>query len=227
MNFGERVVEAREKLGYGQAEFATKIELAAQSLSRYEKNKVKPSVDFITKLTDLFSINANWLLTGQGEILLQDEKKTTVLQDKSISKDVVSINFYPDIYAAAGYGAINEYDSKPQLMTFDRKFLDQFLNVRSFDRLDIIRVVGDSMEPFIHNGEYVIVERSTEAYNGETIIANIDGQVYIKRFQADPLKRWIKLISDNNLYGDITLDTPEHISTLSIIGVVRAKIKPF
>ncbi len=68
MNFGERLLKARLELGFNQNEFAEKIEIAPQSLARYEKNKVKPTIDFIEKLTNMFNINSNWLLNGTGEI---------------------------------------------------------------------------------------------------------------------------------------------------------------
>ncbi len=228
MNFGERVVKARETLGFKQSEFAKRIELAAQSLARYEKNKVKPSVDFITKLTNMFNINSNWLLTGKGNMLL-NEKSLPVAQEQPLEDDenTVALNYYPDIVAAAGYGALNNDMQHAQIMKFDRRFLEEFLNVRKFDKIDIIKITGDSMEPYIHNGETVILERSKEAKNGETVIANINGEVYVKRYQADPFKKWIKLISDNKFYGDIELNTPEHIEALTIVGIVRAKIKPF
>ncbi|WP_164091442.1 helix-turn-helix domain-containing protein [Poseidonibacter lekithochrous] len=73
MNFGERLVEAREKLGFNQSELAEKLEIAPQSLARYEKNKVKPSMEFVAKLTDMFNMNSNWLLTGKGTILVSNE----------------------------------------------------------------------------------------------------------------------------------------------------------
>lgn len=78
MNFGERLVKARELLGFKQSEFAAKINLAAQSLARYEKNRVKPSVEFITKLTNMFKINSNWLLTGKGDMLQNNESKISI-----------------------------------------------------------------------------------------------------------------------------------------------------
>lgn len=78
MNFGERLVKAREILGFNQSEFAKEIDLAAQSLARYEKNKVNPSVEFITKLTNMFNINSNWLLTGKGEMLQDNESKISI-----------------------------------------------------------------------------------------------------------------------------------------------------
>jgi len=227
MTASERFKKAREHLGLTQQVLAEKLGFKQYKIKDIETKKQKVSPDIAELMENNFSIGGWWLLTGVGNMLIDSENSLPTIPTKSLSEDIVSINYYPDIYAAAGYGSINEYGLEPEIMTFDKKFLDQFLNVRRFDMLDIIRVVGDSMEPFIQNGEYVILERTDKAYNGETVVANIQGQVYIKRFHADPLMRWIKLVSDNEVYGDINLDTPEHIEALSIIGIVRAKIKPF
>ena len=207
-------------------QLSEKIGINYNTISTWIKRNSIP-YEKLHKIVQKESISYDWLLTGKGDMNLKDEKSLPAIQNKALSTDVVSVNFYPDIYAAAGYGAINEYGLQPEIMTFDRKFLQELLNVRNVNNLDIIRVMGDSMEPFIHNGEYVLLERSHQAFNGETVIANIQGQVYIKRFHADPFKTWIKLVSDNEQYGDINLDTPEHIATLLIVGIVRAKIKPF
>lgn len=228
MNFGERLVKVRENLGFNQADFANEITLAAQSLARYEKNKVKPSVEFLTKLTYMFNVNSNYLLTGKGDMIIDDNKQLPVAVGRLDISDenTVSINYYPDIVAAAGYGAINEYGFTPQIMRFDRKFLEQFMNIRRFDRLDIITVFGDSMEPYISNGETVMIERHDDAKNGETVIANVNGSIYIKRIQMDPFRKWVKLVSENSHYDEIDL-RGDDLQYLTIIGIVRAKIKVF
>ncbi len=76
MNFGNRLIEVREILGFNQNEFAEKLNLAPQSLVRYEKNKVKPNIEFIEKLTNMFSVNSNWLLTGKGKLIIKNEEET-------------------------------------------------------------------------------------------------------------------------------------------------------
>lgn len=230
MDFGERLVKARESLGFNQSDFADKLILAAQSLTRYEKNKVKPSIEFLTKLTDMFNINSNWLLTGKGSILIEDYGNSKfpigLIKNSEDCEHSVSVNYYPDVMAAAGYGAINENHYAPQVMQLDRKFLEQLLNVRRFDSLDIITVFGDSMEPFISNGETVLIERHDDAKNGETVIANINGSIYIKRIKMDPFKKWIKLLSENSHYKEIEL-SGDDLQYLTILGIVRAKIRIF
>lgn len=144
--------------------------------------------------------------------------------DNEVTSAIVKLHYYPNISASAGYGISNEDDSH-ELLEISRPFLIA-LGLRVFKNLDLIRVSGDSMEPFISNGEMVIVERAHEAKNNEIVIANINGEVYVKKLQRDPFGKCVKLISANPLYMDIELKEDE-LEYLKIIGVVRAKIRPF
>lgn len=140
------------------------------------------------------------------------------------NSDLVTINLYEDIQASAGYGANND-DIVPVKLQFDKNFLRQFFNITKFDNLDIIRVIGDSMLPAIKDGEYIIVERGFTARNGDTVIANIDGELYVKRLYKIPLEQWVRLESENDSYPPIELNTPEKLQAFRIVGVVKSKIK--
>eukprot|EP01028_Stygiella_incarcerata_P014037 TRINITY_DN890_c0_g1_i2.p1 TRINITY_DN890_c0_g1~~TRINITY_DN890_c0_g1_i2.p1 ORF type:complete len:228 (+),score=-33.04 TRINITY_DN890_c0_g1_i2:82-765(+) len=204
--------EVAEKYGYTQ-----------QAIGKLKTKEVINET--ICIISEKENINLNWLQTGKGKMFIEDGEDLPFLNNNIPSKDVVSINFYPEVYAAAGYGALNG-DVTPKKMHLSKIFLDEIINIRKYDRLDIIRVYGDSMEPYVSNGEYVIIEKNNEAKNGETVIANINGEVYIKRFKSDPFKTWIKLQSDNSSYDDIHIEG-ENLNLIKIIGIVRAKIKPF
>lgn len=227
----DRLIKARKKLGFTSREdFANALNMPFTTLRAYEQGKVDniPHT-FLQKLNEQYNIHIDWLLTGKGDMLIEDQVSNHLpiaCASTEDSGNTVSLNYYPDIVAAAGYGAINDSDTHPQVMKFDRRFLEEFLNVRRFDRIDIIRVIGDSMEPYIRDGETVLIERHNEARNGETVIANVNGHIYIKRFHTDPFGRWIKLISENNHYGDIELSGSD-LECFSIVGIVRAKIKAF
>jgi len=62
---------ARESLGLGQAEFAIKYDLAAVTYGRNENGKNEAGVCLL-KVFSRAGINANWLLTGEGPMLLAD-----------------------------------------------------------------------------------------------------------------------------------------------------------
>ncbi len=143
---------------------------------------------------------------------------------ENIENNLVSINLYEDIQASAGYGANND-EIIPAKLQFDKNFLRQFFNITKFENLDIIRVVGDSMLPAIKDGEYIIVKRCINARNGDTVIANIDGELYVKRLYKIPLEQWVRLESENDSYPPIELNTPEKLQAFRIVGVVKSKIK--
>lgn len=228
----DRIKEVRKHLKIGsQKEFASQLSWNIGRIQDLESGKVKElKASEAEEIQDKFLISGWWLLTGKGEMLVKSKKQLpTVCQcpEDDDSEDLISINYYPDIVAAAGYGGINESFGQPcQVMKFNRQFLEEFFNVRRFETIDVLRVIGDSMEPFVHDGEVVMIERHNEAKNGETVIANINGHVYIKKFFTDPFGRWVKLISDNGTYGEISLEG-EQLEFFSIIGIVRAKIKAF
>lgn len=70
---GQKIVKIRQLKGLSQIEMSRMLGLKAQALGRYEKDNVKPSFDFVVKLTDMFrDVNPAWLLTDQEPILLDD-----------------------------------------------------------------------------------------------------------------------------------------------------------
>lgn len=226
MSSNERFKEARKKAGLTQEKFGYEIGLKQTQVRDIESGKQKVSPELAETIEKKFYISGWWLLTGRAEMMIGDKKSLPTVQQSNDDENSVSVNYYPDVIAAAGYGAINENHLVPQIMHLDRRFLEQLLNVRRFDSLDIITVFGDSMEPYISNGETVLIERHDDAKNGETVIANINGSVYIKQIKMDPFKKWIKLLSENSHYEEIEL-SGDDLQYLTIVGIVRAKIRIF
>ena len=173
---------------------------------------------------DGFNNTVRLKIQNQIDIYSKNTTLNTISNDEKQNADLVTINLYEDIQASAGYGANND-DIVPVKLQFDKNFLRQFFNITRFENLDIIRVVGDSMLPAIKDGEYIIVERSLSARNGDTVIANIDGELYVKRLYKIPLEQWVRLESENDIYPPIELNTPEKLQAFRIVGVVKSKIK--
>ena len=107
-------------------------------------------------------------------------------------------------------------------MAFDCALL-QGLKIQNRNNLDIIKISGDSMLPYFNDGDLIIVERECEAKNGDTIIANIAGDLYVKQLEKDPFNKWVRLVSTNKDYGSILLEGQE-VESLNIVGIVRARI---
>ncbi|MFA6145633.1 MAG: S24 family peptidase [Sulfurimonas sp.] len=162
-------------------------------------------------------------------MLLEDESLNahpTACQHSADDKCSISLNYYPDIVTAAGYCNMNASNVQPQTMTLDPRFCQEVLNVRELESLDVIKVTGDSMEPYVYNGELVVIQRHEKAMDGETVIAKVNGHIYIKRYHTDPFGRWVKLISDNDPSSTIEI-SGDDLHHFSIVGIIRAKVKAF
>lgn len=157
------------------------------------------------------------------------QQKTTIKESDStkplpvVSHKAIQVRFFSGINASAGYGIENS-DIEYDIIDIDEALL-MGTRIRNRKNIDIINVSGDSMLPFFHNGESVIVERDCEATNGNTVIANIAGDLYIKRIEKDPLGNSIRLISANKEYATIVLRGQE-MEKLRIVGVVRGVFRP-
>ena len=72
---GTRIKSLRQALHLSQKDFAAKINAAPSQLSAIEAGKAKPGYHFLFKTVSSISVNANWLLSGAGEMFLPDETK--------------------------------------------------------------------------------------------------------------------------------------------------------
>jgi len=229
VNPNERLKKARKYSGLTQEKFGVILGLKQSQIKDIEIAKQKVSPELADLIEINFSINGWWLLTGKGNMLLEDESSNPLpipCQHLSDDKSSISLNYYPNIVTAAGYSDIDTSNVQPQTMTLDRRFCQEVLNIKELESLDVIKVSGDSMEPYVYNGELVVIQRHEKAMDGETIIAKVNGHIYIKRYHTDPFGRWVKLISDND--PSLTIEIAgDDLQYFSIVGIIRAKVKAF
>ena len=217
MNAGERLKQFRQKLGLTQKELAEKLGFKWYKIKDMESNKQKITYEIAKELEKLFSINPDWLLTGEGE--MYKNNKVQIFD----SKNGIEVNYYPDVYASAGYGAVNTI-IEPQKVTLSKFIIDSFKIINP-KRVDLIHIYGDSMEPVFQNGDIAVVERIddiSEVRNGDTIIANIDGDLFIKKIEKIPFQNAIILKSTNSLYKDIIV---KDFNKFKVVAIVRGKFR--
>lgn len=71
MSFQDRLKAARSSLGLTQAQIAALSGVSTRSYQGYEDGRSLPCAEAIAGIVNL-GVNANWLLTGEGEMLLKD-----------------------------------------------------------------------------------------------------------------------------------------------------------
>lgn len=70
---GERLLHFRKSIGFSQKQMAEKAEIDRSYIAHVENGSI-PSSEFIIKLLNAFNISIDWLLTGNGKMLLPDEE---------------------------------------------------------------------------------------------------------------------------------------------------------
>jgi repressor LexA len=93
-----------------------------------------------------------------------------------------------------------------------------FLGTNKTDRVFALRVTGESMiDAGIFDGDYIFVKKQIEARNGDIVVAMIDGEATVKRFE--PAGDVIRFLPENKTMKPIVVRREEFRST-SILGIV-------
>ncbi len=106
-----------------------------------------------------------------------------------------------DVDASAGFGAIATSENRQNRMGFDEKWLRKITPAKA-PSLSLIRVMGDSMEPTLSNGDDVLVDASdhgSRLRDGVYVIRSDDALV-VKRIALGPSGKLITIASDNAAY---------------------------
>jgi len=65
---GNRIRQTRKELGLSQEQFAKALGCYKMHIYYVETGKYVASNDFLMKISSVFNVNYNWLMTGQGEM---------------------------------------------------------------------------------------------------------------------------------------------------------------
>ena len=91
----------------------------------------------------------------------------------------------------------------------------------------LLRVRGDSMiDAGILDGDLLAVHKTQQVTNGQIVVARIDQEVTVKRFQRTKTRNQILLLPENEAYSPIEVDLANQafaIEGLSV-GVIRQQI---
>ncbi|WP_234026336.1 S24 family peptidase [Qipengyuania thermophila] len=118
-----------------------------------------------------------------------------------------------DLGASAGGGAVAMEETPYDALRFSRRWLrTQGLTA---DRLSVIRVAGDSMEPVLRDGDEILVDRSAHRFRDGLHVVRLGDALLVKRVASQGFGR-VMLISENKAYPPVEVATEE----LEIIGRV-------
>ena len=200
----KRLYEAANKRHelVGQSAVATFLNMSPQVLNNWEARGM--SKKGILQACQLLNVSALWLAEGVGEMDYGKPSPSTEQKQNQFSSVVAAepgdINLIEvktvKLKLRAGITGFateqSESDGKP--ITFNKSWLQT--KGLFVEDLVAIKVVGDSMHPFIPDGATVVINTADkEMKDGKVYAFNYEGEAVIKRLQRD-IGEWF-LTSDN------------------------------
>ena len=72
-SINRRLFNVIKTLKVTQAAFAKEVGISTGNLSDYKKKEnKKPSAELLARISEIYKVNLNWLLTGQGSMFLEE-----------------------------------------------------------------------------------------------------------------------------------------------------------
>ncbi len=146
------------------------------------------------------NISINWFFFNQLPESLIDS-----------TSNYIMLKYQTNINASTGAGVIN-YHLDTTSLIIDKQLLDHINTNYSYT--EVIRSIGDSMEPEIPNDSLIFIDKNDTYINQKNIyLINTNNTLYIKRIKQKSNTYY--MCSCNTIYNDIELDT------FNIIGRVK------
>ena len=173
------------------------------------------SYDIIFDISNMFEINVDWLITGRGQMMRDDNPPVAAAKESNTREK--GIPLIP-ISGFAGFG-------NP---AFQDLQVEHYYEVPEFKQADfLMRIKGNSMYPKYSSGDIVacaiIEETLFFQWNKIYAIYTKSQGVLVKRVKPSKLKDHILLVSDNMQYDPFDVPVSDISRLALIIGVIRVE----
>lgn len=241
---GERIKELRKQNKLTLQELATKlndnypntINFNKGKISKWENNKEEPRLSSVKILADFFNVPLDYF--GQEDVQqpkilsiydkLENSRQekvidfaTNQLKEQEQNNLVVLSDYQDEEYitdfargvVAAGHGAYQEDELYMEVKLLASKVPDKYDSIAT--------VVGDSMEPLIHNNDLLFIEATNQVEPNSIGIFQVNGKNFVKKLKRDYDGAWY-LQSLNNSYEEIYLSEDDNIRTIGeVVDIYR------
>lgn len=217
----QRVFEATNKT---PTELANALNTKPQNINNWSNRGI--SKKGAMEISHIFGLSTDWILTGQGQRqsaqaqvqAMIDSMPNAITHDEIEPwRESVWVEFY-DIRFCCGDGAgVVDFEPLKKTLPFDASFF-HYRGLKP-EQLKMVYARGDSMSPYINEGDAVGIDISDKMpKDGEVYALFLDGDWMIKRIFKEG-GGVLRLASDNQYYKDKIIDESNGES-LIIIGRV-------
>lgn len=191
MSISLRIKELRQQKKLNQVQFSKHLGVSQASVSQYESGSRTPDSSFLAKVCETYQVNLNWLITGTGDMF-----NSTRPREGALSK-FIRLPVVGDI--AAGFPAEVVPDEPSEFIEVSTSLLTLPPPYFAF------RVEGESMSPFILDGDIVILSRDWRGLKLNNRICGFRTQdgITLKKMVIQPKQKTTWLMPLNHSYEPI------------------------
>ena len=219
------------------------LQIPKSTITGYVKGTSLPTMGNLQKIADYFNVlksdidlrfktvNDNTedglklsLLTKYDKLTTENKKKVVDYADNKLKDQmrqqnkIHSINernvFYVDVLGAVSAGT-GEWLTKEQ-------HEDVAVNNEPPTYDFALRVNGDSMTPIFSDGQIIYVNKvyeNDEVRNNQFVIAELNGDAYVKKIVFDDNRKSCRLISLNKKYADIEIKKSDDFKVVGVVVI--------
>ncbi len=144
-SFARNLVDLRKKAGLTQEELASKLELSAQSISKYETGIANPDISYLPGLADALGVTIDRLF-GRESVVYVEERKPKKIIVKVNSKDGDNVNLNLPYRVARsflkseGNSALKDIDLEAVFEAAEQGCFGTIIDVKSADG-DVVQII--------------------------------------------------------------------------------------
>ena len=197
--------------GGNKAQFASKLGVTPQTINTWISRN---TFDIDKIFANCEGVSAEWLISGQGEMIKTIEKSAIIRKYAEYSDGIPLYN----AEASAGFGSFDE-------MLKDENLMGKY-HVPEFKYVDFMMYVkGNSMYPKYNNKDIIACKKITDSHfiqwNKPHVIATVEQGFLVKRLQESERENCILAVSDNATYPPFNIPKDEILGIALVIGVIR------
>ena len=182
MTLAHRIIEAREEAELTKAELARRVGVTRATVSMWESGQIESLKDGnLLMLSEVLDVNPRWLNSGRGFKRTQPPAQAASLQMRESAASYIFLARVRGAMLSAGSGRVSwEHEEVDSFHAFRRDWMKrQGLAVKD---CRIIGVQGDSMTPYLQDGDVVLVNMADRSIrSGEVYAIAVDDELRVKR----------------------------------------------
>ncbi|WP_304756971.1 LexA family protein [Faecalibaculum rodentium] len=204
MELGDKVKQRRTELGLSQGELAERMGYSSRSSINKIENGRAVSQKIIARLAEALNVSIPYLMSWEEEEDKQKCERGNLLSPERLQIHLNTVPVYDPISCGTGKWVDEQpvdYLGVPDTMV--SKACHYFANP----------AYGDSMEPRILNGDYIVFEQTESIDPGCIGAFSLNGEYFCKRFKKLPDgSMW--LFSENPRYDPIPIQRDDDFRVL-------------